>query len=389
MTSGWSFVLVSGNTIDPTGWTEQSDLTAATAKKLTVYLDQPHEITFDMNGMHPEALLIGELFCDVIAYHDNGDGTGPVKQVRARVGPTSDTADGTSITTNYKALSYRELLGRKILYDGDSILTYAATVAQTQENIAWNLIAAAQGRTNGTLGITRGTPAASSGVSVIHPFEAGMVVGEQVAQVAATDTGFDWDIGPDLVYMTYYPLRGRTTLAGQFPLDYGGSVASFTRSVEPADYANAVRVSGGTPDGGSAPTPSAQTSAEVTAGTAVQGRWERQLSDQDLLTTALVAKRATKLLSDAQVLQPTYSMTLTPGMWTGPADMWLGDTVPVLIQAGRLNVDTSLRVTSMEFGIGDDGDDKVTVTLGGLSLIDRFYQKQKKVFQDIARLERR
>jgi hypothetical protein len=389
--SGWTFTLRSADSgINPATWPITSDLTGATARKIRVFLDQPAEIEFSINAEHDEAALVQELLCDVVASHDAGDGLGPEAVLRGRVGSTADTGDGTRIDTTVKAVSYRGLLHRKILYSADSVLTYADPTLRIPEDIAWELIAAAQGRTNGTWGITRGTPAATSSTTRTQPFEAGMVVGEQIDQVAAGT--FDWDVGPDLVYMTYYPQRGRSS--GQFPLDYGGSVASFTRNFDPADYANAVRVSGGTPSGGSPPTPQGLNSSEVGSGTARQGRWEVQISDQDLLAAGLLLIRATKEVNERQVITPSYSMTLTPGMWRGPNDLWIGDVAPVQIRAGRLDVSVDLRVLAMEFALSDDtgvGDeaDQVTVTLGKLAPHQAYLRRWRKQLEDVARLGRR
>ncbi|MET0426290.1 MAG: hypothetical protein ABW046_20645 [Actinoplanes sp.] len=404
--TGWQLTLLSGPSPDPSTWGVQSDLTGATAKKVTVYLDQAHEITWSMNGEHPEAQLVEELMSDVVASYDPGTGTSTAL-VRARVGPTSDAADGTSITTQFKALSYRDLLNRRILYTNKS---YAAAYSGGLEAIGWDLITVCMSPDGGNLGITRGTTgtdSAAGSATAKLDFEAGMVVAEQLQKAFDEVDGYDWDITAGLVFQTY--LRPRRvpplptdvvlpTFAGRFLLDYGGSVASFQRNVDPSTYANAVRVTGGTPQsppgGYVIPNQTAQAAALTESGSYPngqlrQGRWDLQYSDVDIFDSTRALKRANELLADAQVIQPTYTMTLKPGMWHGPSEMWVGDVCPVRIQAGRLDVDTTGLITSLSFDIGDDGDETVTVTVDGLDPVSTYYRRQRALLANLARLERR
>lgn len=390
--TGWSLRLLSGPGANPSTWGEQSDLTGATAKKISVYLDQPHEISFSMNAEHPEAPLVEELLSDVAAYYDDGTGTGPQRLVRCRVGPSSDTGDGTSTTTMFRALSYRDLLNRKLIYSGDP---FEPTPPVTNiEDLGWQMINQAQGRPNGSLGITRGVRDASSAiggsVSGVE-FQVGMVIGEQIDKLFQDAGAYDYDITGNLVYQTYLRPRRTPTNGSRFLLDYGGSVASFQRTVDPSEYANAIIVLGGNDSSGFpiAPEGAEREAPGILDGLVRQGRWEKTFSDPDLTNLERLAFRADRLLSDVQVLQPTYTLTLKPGMWDGPAGLWVGDVCPIRIKAGRLDVDTQLLVTALTFDVGDDGDETVTVSCGGLSPNDAYYKKQRKLLQSIAQLERR
>jgi predicted histidine transporter YuiF (NhaC family) len=42
----------------------------------------------------------------------------------------------------------------------------------------------------------------------------------------------------------------------------------------------------------------------------------------------------------------------------------MGDTVPLIVRSGRLNVNTTVRVVGIAYTIGDDGDENVEVTIG-------------------------
>ena len=60
------------------------------------------------------------------------------------------------------------------------------------------------------------------------------------------------------------------------------------------------------------------------------------------------------------MLVPSYTLTLPPGIYKdGLINM--GDTVPVIIRSGRLNVNTTMRIVGLSFVIGDDGQEDVEV----------------------------
>lgn len=385
---GWSLVLLSGNTGLPASWTEQSDLTSAASKKISVYLTQPHEISFTMPGEHPEAVLVEELVSDVVARYDAGDGLGAQREVRCRVGPSSDSADGTSISSTFRALSYKEMISRWYV-DTDRQYEASFTGSRGIEGISWQLLTQFMVRPSGNFSISRGTGGAGTAAETTNPLikiDKGAIVTESIDKLFE-DTLYWWDITPDMVFQTYQ--RGYRR---RFLLDYGGSVASFQRTVDPSTYVNAVRLIGGTPaspPGGYAIPDASATTNEVLTGTAVQGRWERYIYDSEEFSQSRAQSRADALVKTGQVITPTYTMTLKPGMWGGPDDLWIGDVTPVRIQLGRLSVDTELVVSSMVFDIGDDGDETVTVTCDGLSTNDTYFQKQRAQLADIRRLERR
>jgi hypothetical protein len=50
----------------------------------------------------------------------------------------------------------------------------------------------------------------------------------------------------------------------------------------------------------------------------------------------------------------------------------MGDVVPLVVQSGRLNVSTTVRVLGITYDIGDDGQEDVALTVGrpASSLLD-------------------
>jgi hypothetical protein len=60
---------------------------------------------------------------------------------------------------------------------------------------------------------------------------------------------------------------------------------------------------------------------------------------------------------------PTYTLTLAAGFYYDKA-FAIGDTLPLIVQSGRLNVNTALRVMGIAFETTDDGTELVTLTVG-------------------------
>jgi hypothetical protein len=188
-------------------------------------------------------------------------------------------------------------------------------------------------------------------------------------------------VDPTLVYQVFPAGRGS---AKNWLLDLGGSVKKASRTVDVGNFANAIRVTGST----SGFTGTAQT-ADVNAGLATIGRWEKQEGNLDYTSTAQAQAAANSWVStDAQVI-PGYDLTLFQGVWGGPTDLWVGDRVPVEIISGRLNVSTTLRVLKMSVDIDEQGGETVVATLGNLSTRDAFYKANAKLYRQITQLSRR
>lgn len=216
------------------GSQEIADLSTATNRALTLNLLDSGSASFDLNGLDPLAAEVRELATDLVIFR-NG-----VKLFRGRIGPSQDTVDAAKHTVSFTAWDYRELLNRRVMLPGDTLEFDGVE----QEAIGWSMISTVQSRPNGNMGITRGI-GQSTGVSRTQVLQAGQKVGEQITTLSLMDSGFDWEIDPDLVYRTYYPTRGNPT--GQYLLDLGGSVVAAQRTVDPSQYANVVRLTGGTP----------------------------------------------------------------------------------------------------------------------------------------------
>jgi hypothetical protein len=83
----------------------------------------------------------------------------------------------------------------------------------------------------------------------------------------------------------------------------------------------------------------------------------------DVTIQATLDQKAAGDLALSGVLLPSYTLNLRPGAYTwGNPNM--GDIVPLIVKSGRLNVSTTVRILGITYGIGDDGDENVALTVG-------------------------
>ncbi len=350
------------------GWSDE--LTEARNRKAVWRLTDPSTTTCSIDGRHEQARLVDELSTDLHVLRDGQ------QLLRARVGATTDTLDGDTHEVGINAADYRELLRRRLLY-ADSTLMYAGA---DQGDIAWELLSDTQRRTAGDLGIARG-PGAATGRRRDRTYEPGNSIGSRIDELSQVIDGFDWDVlatSPSALSLNiWHPQRGADR---GVILDYGGAVASLTRTVDPRDYANAGRYSGGegtTPVNREAPDLASRP----------EGRWDTQQGDTDLKQQPSLEERADALALAARTLSPSYSVELADGWWEGPAHIWLGDTCRVVVYSGRLAVDTPLRVVEVAADIGDSGEERISLSLGAPPL--NYARRQREQAARLTTLERR
>lgn len=341
----WQYIL------GPATGGQTTALTTALARKVTFKLTEPSEASFSINGRNTEAAGIAELATDLHVVRDG------VLLYRGRIGPTSDSIDGTTHRVDVSALDYRELLNRRLMYSTDQLI-YSQT---DQAVIAWNLVKATQSRPGGDLGIVQGAGAVS-GILVDRPdYAPGDNIGEAINNLAQAVNGFDWDITPadptTLRLDMWHGDAGRGADRGVY-LEYGGNVTAVQRSVAVDTYANAVRV-----NGANSTLVELRESPDLADKAArPEGRWEQSFGYTDLVRQADVTARADWQLAQSQVIVPSYTLTLAAGAWTGPAQIWLGDTVHLRVKSGRIAADTALRVYEIGVDIGA-ANEQVQVTL--------------------------
>ena len=183
--------------------------------------------------------------------------------------------------------------------------------------------------------------------------------------------GFDYDVRPaqpsafgDDVLRIWFPYQG--VARSDIVLVYGSTVSSLTRSVDSGDYANFQRALG---NNGSSDPAAAQLFSEAVNSDANNvtvtpvGLWMAGDNQADVTIQSTLDQTAQGDLALSGVLVPTYTLGLRPGVyeWGAPN---MGDVVPLVVQSGRLNVNTSVRVLGITYDIGDDGQEDVTLTVG-------------------------
>src|SRR5215471_7614280 len=139
------------------------------------------------------------------------------------------------------------------------------------------------------------------------------------------------------------------------------TVAKVQRQMSSADYSNYWRTIGNsagssTQLSGEAWTADATASAPGSVGLYMTGDQVSDVKDTTWLQHQTQGK-----LNIYGTVQPTYTLTLVPQKWpdiaggfynVGPFN--IGDTLPLIIQSGRLNVNTSVRIMGINYMVGDD-----------------------------------
>jgi hypothetical protein len=314
---------------------------AALDVRLEFRLDKPSLFSFRLNALSNSAQWIEELSTDILVYREGQ------KILRGVVTSTRHDIDESSHYLEVSGMDYRGRLAFRLVLDNQVFS------ADDDVDIAWQAIDDAQSETGGNMGITRGlTPA---GVTLTGAFPAGISVANAIDLLAKTDDGFDWDISPDLEFDIYRP-RGETK---NRVLDYGGLVSRVNREFAATDFGNVIRASGD----------DSIASAIVETTDLTLGRWERQVGFPQIGNFALLTGLAVDELSRSENEAVAYRIRLRAAegvqRWGGKSDIWLGDTVRLVVRSGFLNVNELKRVDEIDVTVTEDGREDVFFVLEG------------------------
>jgi hypothetical protein len=376
-----------------------AELVDARGRRLDQAWNTPATLTFTLDGHSQSAGLIDELLQDVVAWRWD-DQTGLEQAVfRGPITQSEDQLTTESHTVTYTCHDYAALLDRRL------ITTAYSVTARDQDLIVGDLLARAVNATN-SFGLSF-SPASFLPVSLFSANPNGSLRGlsgrlrdrtyypsqniaAAVSDLAAVTNGFDYDVLPSAVddhdnLRVFYPQQGvtRTGIA----LQYGSTVASLTRTVNSADYANYVRVLGNS----SSADPAVQKfsdnwMAEAQSSTPTVGLWMADENASDVTVQAALDDKSLGDVLRLSDLEPSYTLGLTPDGYTwGNPNM--GDTVPLIVQSGRLNVNTAVRVLGITYDIGDDGQEDVSLTVGRPK--NSLYRLFKNTDRSIKALDRR
>lgn len=374
------------------------ELVGARGRRLEQSWDQAAQFTFTLNGHAPEAAAVLELQTDVYVWRwDDTQGV-DVCMFRGPVTQAEDQITEQSHVVTFTAHDYLSMLARRLV----TRATPWTFTQQSQDVIARAIVADAVAITTATGGgidmrpgsgiplLTAwcnpdGSARADAAVLRDRSYAGGSIHADLLDQLAKVDGGFDYDVipeprvpaaglgapaasnpvqpGVDAVRI-FYPRQG--VQRDDMMLLYGGNVATITRTISSADYTNYVRSIG---NKASTDPNAAQLFAEVwntDANATTQnglGLWMFGDNASDVSIQATLNAHAQGLLNTMGLLVPSYTIGLRPG-WYVFGNPNMGDTVPLRIQSGRLNVNTSVRIVGLTFDIGDDGQEDIALTVG-------------------------
>lgn len=359
-----------------------AELPDARSRRLTQQWNKPAQLTFTLDGHSPSAAVAVETTTDVIAWRwDEATGQ-DVAMFRGVVGQTQDTVSEDVHTVTYTCHDYLAMMARRF-WTGPATGGWSAI---DQDDLALNIVYWA-----GNIAAGAGTPSFTPGsylpllTARVNPAGAARGLSgqlrdrvfapqsthfEALANLAGVINGFDFDCKPggntqsqDTVRI-FYPSQGVQRSAPQ--LVYGATVSSLTRSFNSADYANYQRIVG---NNGTATPQSLQVYADAwntdanNVTVAPQGLWMAADNASDVSVQQTLTDRVNGALGRSGIVVPSYTVVLRPGVYSyGNPNM--GDVVPLIVQSGRLNVDTALRVVGIDYIVGDDGQEDVALTVG-------------------------
>lgn len=348
----------------------QGDLSDARSRRLTFKLRDTAQCTIAISGRSPQLGWLEELRSDLIAYRWS-DALGAFRPLfRGCVTQSEDEISPTAHTVTLTATGYRGILGRRSLR---AQLTFAAT---EQASIVGQLFTLGDKPVgySSALGLAQafmnpdGSPLAgnATGVHRDRTYYPGQVIDAAVDNMSTDLPGpYDWDVTPATdhagVASLWYPARG---IPRAFVAEYGATVSNVTRAVSTTTFANYSMVTGMTPADGSLP-PFAESFGPGWTDPIgnPEGAWMMVSGQPDVSVLATLQQDADGNVALYGDLEPSYTVTMVNGRWS-PDDCWLGDTVRLIVQSGRLNVDTSVRITAVSIELDDNGTEVATLTAG-------------------------
>ena len=350
-----------------------AELSSARSRRIEQKYNAPAVLTFTLSGRSPEAAQLAELRSDVVATRWDEVSGRDVIVFRGIVAQTEDQVSEQEHTVTVTCHSYLKMLERRLLtgpwsftqLEQDTVVTFLLAVASSMSSSGGTPFGA--GSYLPMVGVPvnpDGSPReVLSGQLRDRSYLGNQLLSEALANLAAVLGGFDYDLDPygtgeaDAVRI-FYPYQGVQRF--DMALVYGSTVSALTRTANAGDFASYWRVLGqGTDD--------AQTYAEAWSSEARDievGLWMSGDNASDVSIQSTLDEKARGDLATSSELVPSYTVTMRPGAysWGSPN---MGDVVPLVVRSGRLDVaGTPVRVVGLTYDIGDDGDEKVELTVG-------------------------
>jgi hypothetical protein len=396
-------------------WTQTiiAELGAARGRQLDQTWDAAAQLTFTVDGHDPAAATVAELQHDVCAWRWDDRTGADVCVFRGVVDHSEDQITEQSHTVTFVAHDYLAMIGRRFLLDSTQVIFTAVDADALAATFVARANGAALGFTPGSnlpVGVVivdaSGATRARSGVLRDRTYTGGTNLGTALDDLAKVIGGFDYDIipeaqaadtltavdptgalhqlGPGLdAVRIFYPAQGVTR--NDLALVYGSTVSTVTRTVASADYANYIRVFGNNASADPTAAQLISTASNSDASAAAVGYWPNADNAADVVLAATLDQQAAGDLALSGILMPTYTLGLRPGAysWGYPR---MGDSVPLIIASGRLNVNSAARVLGISYAISDDGGEDVTLTVGRpLQTLAKLFTGSRKDVNALAR----
>lgn len=253
----------------------------------------------------------------------------------------------------YSTLAHREV-GEDLTYNNVDEL-----------DIAWDLIDYTQTLPGGNLGISRES-ATPAGVdrSIAYCLDSRDVISDAIETLAASEDGFDFEVGADKVWRTYHPLRG-TTPGITLSTEIDGQVIDVQGlSIDASEISNEVT---GIKGGGSCETPIAEYAIDTDSRDAY-GLMQSNIAEDKVTPTHLqaMAEDALRIAKDPRRQVQAVLDAAMPGN-PDLSTYDLGDQVTLVMSRGFATFDREFRIIQIDVVATPNERERVTVTLDGVT----------------------
>ena len=359
-----------------------ADLPEVRSRKLHFDLYGPATAECVIDGRSSQAIGLQELSQDLLVYRWDpyyGSSGQWSLYFRGPIGHSQDTISETTHTVTVQAADYRAMWNRLI----SSASGQTTFTQQDQAAIAKSFVTL-YGGTGGDPALDQGArwdgvynadgsynSDATTGVLRDRTYSGAVKAGDTITALSQCLGGFEWSMEPapagggSIGYQAanarvWYPQRGVTK---SFVAEWGVTVASLSRTVDSGGFANWVRMDGQNDVSGNPIFATSRGDAYTNPQLHPEGTWMEGTSSPDISVLATLQQQADGALALDSILTPSYSLVLVAGAWSQKADCWLGDTIEVRVNSGRLAVDTQVRIVQIDFDIDDDGNEKISLTV--------------------------
>lgn len=252
-----------------------------------------------------------------------------------------------------------------ITCDSQSIESYLSlrrisadvTKSGPRSEIAWSLIDDSQNKTNGDLGITKGTVQDAPSMTIKYARKEGIIIADAIDEFASeADSGFDWEIDVNRKFNTYYP---RIQARSRVRLEYLGNITSYSLQAMGMWEANDILIQG--PD-------------DAVSQTTVDVAKRSEFGLRQYVGSNTGAKTKTQLNNYAQdVLNKRRDIRLVPQVAVRSeevnpfnGDITFGQLAHLFIDDSWAQFDEDMRLTGFQVTVGRHGEETFVLYLSDL-----------------------